>query len=616
MIAPAARVSRFLAAARDASTSDAELLTRYVAHRDGAAFAALVVRHGPMVFGVCRRVLRDWHLAEDAFQAAFLVLARRAETVAPPGAVAGWLHGVALRVALVARRAQLRRTRRERRPGVVPDGAASPGPDTELGSVIDGEVQRLPGKYRELIVACDLEERPRRGVAAALSIPEGTLSSRLTAARKMLAGRLARRGIAPAAAALVALGGPRLGACEVPRRALASAAKLGGGAGGTVPVAVAALASKASRTVRRQFLTPAALLALSACGAVCATLTAGGAPTSPQPPAGPVPAAVRPAEPPAGDPKLAPNGPNKLLFMCQETEHYLTRLKLMDPDGRNVTDLPIDAETYSTFDPKVSPDGTMLAVRARDRGLEAHKKGHYLFIRKLGDKDAVTALEGKCQFFIWSADGTRLACTDFEDPEKDLVASHFILDVKTKERTALKLPSNHLISDWSRDGKYFLTTSFTKESATKERAERARLHVMNRDGTEHKALAEKAEYAAGGRFSPDGKRVLCFAVPPPPKGEDPWAALVILDLGTGQMTKVGGVPKNSLTCQLNDFCWSPDGKRIAYLQYEFVEAKSAEEHENILRVVVCDPDGANARTVSTSKIIGGRANTHAGLDWR
>lgn len=612
MIAPAARVSRFLAATRDASASDAELLTRYVAHRDGAAFATLVVRHGPMVFGVCRRVLRDWHLAEDAFQAAFLVLARRAETVAPPGAVAGWLHGVALRVALVARRAQLRQTRRERGAGAVPDGAAPPGPDAELGSVIDGEVRKLPGKYRELIVACDLEERPRRGVAAALGIPEGTLSSRLTAARKTLAGRLARRGVAPSLAALVALGGPRLAACEVPRRALASAAKLGGGAGGVVPVAIAALASKASRTVRRQFLTPAALLALSACGAVCATLTAGGAPAA-QPPAAPVPAAVRHAEPPAGDPKLAPKGLNKLLFSCQETEHRLTRLKLMAPDGRNVTDLPIDAETYSTFDPKLSPDGTMIAVLARDRSRESHKKGHYLFTRKLDDKDAVTTLEAKCQFFIWSADGTRLACTDFENPEKDLVASHFILDVKTKERTAVKLPSNHLISDWSRDGKYFLTTSFAKGGVT---IERARLHVMNRDGTEHKALAEKAGYAVGGRFSPDGKRVLCFAVPPPPKGEDPWAALVVLDLGTGQMTKVGGVPKNSPTSMLNEYCWSPDGKKIAYLLYEFVETGPIDDWENIMRVVVCDPDGANARTVSTSKIIGGRGNTHAGLDWR
>ena len=238
MIPSATRVSGLLAATRNAGASDAELLDRFVAERDGPAFAALVARHGTMVFGVCRRVVRDWHLAEDAFQATFLVLARRAATVSPPEAVAGWLHGVAYRVAKSAQRTRMRRTERGRPTGDALEPAAPPAPETDLRDAIDGEVQKLPRKYRDLIVACDLEERDRRSVAAALGIPEGTLSSRLTAARKMLAERLARRGVGPASAALVALGGPSLVACEVPRRVLASAAQLGCGAPGTVPVGV------------------------------------------------------------------------------------------------------------------------------------------------------------------------------------------------------------------------------------------------------------------------------------------------------------------------------------------------------------------------------------------
>src|SRR4051812_18498304 len=110
-----------LAPARDAHATDAELLGRFVAHRDAHAFSALVARHGSMVFGVCRRVLGDWHAAEAAFQAAFLVLARRAADVEPPGALAGWLHGVAYRVAKGTRRADLRRLRRERPTDELPD---------------------------------------------------------------------------------------------------------------------------------------------------------------------------------------------------------------------------------------------------------------------------------------------------------------------------------------------------------------------------------------------------------------------------------------------------------------------------------------------------------------
>ncbi len=304
MIADAERISGFLAATGNVSTSDAELLDRFVAERDGSAFATLVARHGTMVFGVCRRVIRDWHLAEDAYQATFLVLARRAAIVSPPGSVAGWLHGVAYRVAKSARHTHLRRTGREHPTDDPPEPTTPDALDADLRDMIDGEVQKLPGKFRNLIVACDLEERDRRSVATALGIPEGTLSSRLTAARKMLARRLAQRGVAPSSVALVALGGPQLVACEVPRRVLESAAKLGCSATGMVPAGVASLASKASRMMTYKALVPATVLLLTACGAMIAALTAGDAPPTPQPPVVPDSAVVRHAEPKAATPVI------------------------------------------------------------------------------------------------------------------------------------------------------------------------------------------------------------------------------------------------------------------------------------------------------------------------
>src|SRR5262245_22411134 len=135
------------ALARGAAPADGELLARFVRHRDGAAFAELVRRHGPMVFAVCRRLLRHQQDAEDAFQAAFLVLARRAGSVRPAARVGPWLYGVARRTALAARRAGDRRRAGEAaaaraRAGAVTDPA--PAARAGLAEVLDLELARLP----------------------------------------------------------------------------------------------------------------------------------------------------------------------------------------------------------------------------------------------------------------------------------------------------------------------------------------------------------------------------------------------------------------------------------------------------------------------------------------
>src|SRR5262245_45571984 len=191
--------------AGEGTASDAELLDAYCARGDSEAFAALVDRHGAMVWGVCRRRLGDRHLAEDGFQATFLVWVRKAGAIRPRSQLSGWLHGVARRTALAAKVSAARRQRLER--GLTPR-AEEPGEslsrpeDEELVRIIDRELQCLPHSYRSAIVMCDLQGRARKDAAAELGWPEGTLSCRLARARKILAGRLVRAGLAPGVAAV------------------------------------------------------------------------------------------------------------------------------------------------------------------------------------------------------------------------------------------------------------------------------------------------------------------------------------------------------------------------------------------------------------------------------
>jgi len=164
-----------------------------------AAFATLVERHGPLVLRVCRHVLADGHLAEDAFQVTFLLLARRARSLHDPDALAGWLHRVARRVALRARAAnERRRQREETRVADVEVVGADPLISDELGEIIHEEIDRLADVQRLPILLCALEGLSHEEAAQRLRWPLGTVKSRLVRARRRLQGRLERRGLAPA----------------------------------------------------------------------------------------------------------------------------------------------------------------------------------------------------------------------------------------------------------------------------------------------------------------------------------------------------------------------------------------------------------------------------------
>jgi RNA polymerase sigma factor (sigma-70 family) len=186
--------------------SDGELLGRFRVHGEETAFALLVQRHGPMVLGVCRRLLGDAHAAEDAFQATFLILVRKAASIRKRGSVASWLYGVARRVAVKARLKTARDHVLERQSFAMRHADGSDQwTSNELRLVLDEELEQLPEKYRTPLVLCGLQGKTHDQAARELGCPRRSLSSRLARARELLRARFTRRGFTVSAVALTAV---------------------------------------------------------------------------------------------------------------------------------------------------------------------------------------------------------------------------------------------------------------------------------------------------------------------------------------------------------------------------------------------------------------------------
>jgi RNA polymerase sigma factor (sigma-70 family) len=181
-----------------AGSTDGQLLECFISSRDATAIEGLVQRHAPMVWGVCRRILRNHQDAEDAFQATFLVLVRNAPTIKPREMVANWLYGVSRQTALKARATAAKRREREIQVTEMPEPEAVQRGEVchDVQSLLDDELSRLPDIYRVAIVLCDLEGKTRKEAARQLGVPDGTLAARLARGRTMLAKRLGRHGLA------------------------------------------------------------------------------------------------------------------------------------------------------------------------------------------------------------------------------------------------------------------------------------------------------------------------------------------------------------------------------------------------------------------------------------
>ena len=284
---------RELAAGGDGGLGDAELLRRFATTGDEAAFEVLVWRHRRLVFGVCRRVLGDHHDAEDAFQATFLALARKAGAVGRRGTPAAWLYRVAVRVALTGRTARARRAAREPPADATAEPAAPPDPAPperrELWAILDEEVARLPERFRAAVALCYLGGLTVDEAARQLGCPRGTVASRLARARARLHTRLTRRGVAPAAAAGAAALAPAAKALAPPDALVGAAVRA---AGPAVSPRVSALTRE---VLRAMFVRK--LMAGTALGTLAGALLLGGGLAL----RGPASAGANPVSPPSNN---------------------------------------------------------------------------------------------------------------------------------------------------------------------------------------------------------------------------------------------------------------------------------------------------------------------------
>ncbi len=294
-----------------AEASDGALLEQFLARRDEAAFADLVRRHGPMVLGLCRRVLGDGHDAEDAFQATFLVLFRRARALrGQRDSLAGWLYTVAYHVALKARSAAARR----RLEGQVDMPRTEAPPEqtwADLQPVLDEELNRLPDRYREPLVLCYLQGKTNEEAARLLRCPVGTVKSRLARGRDLLRGRLSRRGVTVAPALLGATLARATASVPAPlvEATVRTALVLAGGKAGAASLSVAALAEGVLKAMLAAQLRVATGLLVAVAVAVFGAVALAQQPEGPRE-AAPPPAAGKqaaPAQPsPQGERKAPP----------------------------------------------------------------------------------------------------------------------------------------------------------------------------------------------------------------------------------------------------------------------------------------------------------------------
>jgi RNA polymerase sigma factor (sigma-70 family) len=565
--------------------TDSQLLEDYISRRDEVALTTLVRRHAPMVWGVCRRVLSNYHDAEDAFQATFLVLVRRAASIASKEMLANWLYGVARRTALKARATAAKRCARERQVTEMPEPAvAEPDLWHDLQPLLDEELSRLPDKYRAVIVLCDLEGKTRKEAAWQLGVPEGTVASRRATARTMLAKRLARHGLAVSGGALAALLTEKVASAGAPTSVVSSTIK------GVTLVAAGQTAATGAISIKVAALTEGVLKSMLVSKVRIATATLlvfaaliGGAGLFYQTQAAdPQKVAKKQTAATQGDknnkqPKTLATPKESRIFFVRQKGVGVRNFAMVNPDGKGETSLEDGASFHA-----VSPDGKNVAFGGP---VDDQSKGE-IFLKAVGGEKPGQSLNVQGTSWCWSPDGRSLAINTLQDN----AYTHAIFDLKTKKAKPLHMPevkppedtkgpAGHCIKDWSKDGKWLLTTCYRKDWI------KADLYRVKSDGSEAKRIGQGMD----GILSPDGKKVLYLGrkndeTATKARFLSAKARLFIADVDGGQPRQVSQESNGTFP---GGFCWSPDGKKIAYVWLR--DRDPGQEWETFLMVI--DADG-------------------------
>ncbi|HEV3438159.1 MAG TPA: sigma-70 family RNA polymerase sigma factor [Gemmata sp.] len=622
--AAVARASRAITQPSESETTDGRLLEQFIQAKDELAFAELVRRLGPMVLGVCRRIIGNIHLAEDAFQAAFIVLARRANDVRPREGVRGWLYGVAVRTAREARAVSARRRTREVTVPAVPDRPGEPEelPDVDVIRILDEEVGTLPDHLRVTVVLCELEGLSRKVVAERLKIAEGTLSSRLAKARKVLAERLLRRGVVLPTAGLATLG---LASAVVPARLTAQTSALAFTTG-PLPPLVAALSNGVIRTVflhKLKATVAGVILLVAALAATRSILPE----VSAEEPRKTPPALIRIEEKPQDgkktQPPTKPAGAGTLILARRGGDYWV-----LTPDGKKLPDITLPDGTETGARAALSPDGTRAAVIVMDKQdlrpptAENVEKPWPFKVRIQNlDKPAdgkeweMPSLELKV---CWMADGKRLVVAKVTSHSPRTFES-VLLDPATGKTEKLDLPPDIRVLDCGRDGKTFLVETFEPKTKTDS------LGLAVKGEEKIRELVKiKGQPMLDARLSPDGKKVLYMDLDPERKDFHKWGISqrpYLLDVATKKREPLADFPDNGQACGV---AWSPDGKRIAYtwkqlhedvFKKDTIDVNDAQlETEAFL--IVADADGKNAKTIATDKASNAINMILGTIDWR